>query len=148
MIRTIICMWIFRDVCVTVLRQYISITNLQEATILVFYSFQSGPHVSGDTFALPQEHLTVFAAFDIKHQRSCRPVTWVRWNLSVLPVGRNVGIYQKLQIQLIAPKDGRKYRPKHILLIGKINKPKLLNLFFLFILLNISYLLKTQKRFL
>jgi len=35
---------------------------------------QSALHVSGDGFALHQEHLTAFTASDIVHLRCCRPV--------------------------------------------------------------------------
>jgi len=45
----------------------------------------------------------------------------------MLPVGSIVGaLYHKLKIQSSAPEDGRNYRPKHVELIGIIDKPLLL----------------------
>jgi hypothetical protein len=38
-------------------------------------------------------------------------------------------LYYKLYTQSRAPEDGRNYRPKHVELIGIINKPLLLHLF-------------------
>jgi hypothetical protein len=43
---------------------------------------------------------------------------------SGLPVGNIVGaLYHKLQTQSNVPEDGRNHRPKHVELIGIINKP-------------------------
>ena len=48
---------------------------------------------------------------------------------SSLPAGSIVvALYHKLQTQCSAPEDGRNYRPKHVELIGIINKPLLLHL--------------------
>jgi len=48
----------------------------------------------------------------------------------MLPAGTIVGaLYHKLLTQSsAAPEDGRNYRPKHVELIGFINKPLLLHL--------------------
>ena len=47
----------------------------------------------------------------------------------MLPVSNIVGaLYHKLQTQPNAPEDGRNYRPKHAELVGIINKPLLLHL--------------------
>jgi hypothetical protein len=49
---------------------------------------------------------------------------------SMLPAGKIVAaLYHKLQIQSSAPDDGWNYRPKHVELIGIINKPLLLHPF-------------------
>jgi hypothetical protein len=48
---------------------------------------------------------------------------------SGLPAGNIVAaLYHKLQTQSSAPEDGRNHRPKHVELIGSINKPLLLHL--------------------
>ena len=48
---------------------------------------------------------------------------------SSFPAGSIVGaLYHKLQTQSSAPEDGRNYCPKHVELIGIINKPLLLHL--------------------
>ena len=45
--------------------------------------------------------------------------TEIRVIWSMTPAGSNIGgLYQKLYIQSSAPEDGRKYRPKHVELIG------------------------------
>ena len=59
---------------------------------------ESAQHVSGDNFAHPQEHQTVFTACGIMHRRRCQ------------------------QAQSSAPEDGRNYRPKHVEPIVIINK--------------------------
>jgi len=47
----------------------------------------------------------------------------------MLPAGNTIGaLYHKLQTQSSAPDDGRNYRPKHVELIGIINKSLLLHL--------------------
>ena len=47
----------------------------------------------------------------------------------MLPASSIVGaLYHKLQTQSSSPEDGRNYRPKHVELIGIINKPLLLHL--------------------
>jgi len=47
----------------------------------------------------------------------------------MLPSGSIVGaLYHKLQTQSSAPEDGRNYRPKHVEMIGIIDKPLLLHL--------------------
>ena len=47
----------------------------------------------------------------------------------MLAAGSIVGaLYHKLSTQSSAPEDGRNYRPKHVELIGIINKPLLLPL--------------------
>jgi len=47
----------------------------------------------------------------------------------MLPAGSIVSVlYHKLYTQSSAPEDGRNYRPKHVELIGIINKPLLLHL--------------------
>ena len=48
---------------------------------------------------------------------------------SRLPAGSIIyALYHKLQTQSSAPEDGRNYRPKHVELIGIINKPLFLHL--------------------
>ena len=60
----------------------------------------------------------MFTVCGIIHPRCCRP-----------PAGNIVGeLYHKLETLSIAPEDGRNHRPKHIELIGIINKPLLLHL--------------------
>ena len=62
------------------------------------------------------------------------PPSWIRWNCSSstsssLPAGCIVGaLYHKLLTQSSASDDGRNYRPKHVELIGIINKPLLVHL--------------------
>ena len=51
----------------------------------------------------------MFTACGTMHRRCCQPA-----------------LYHKLQTQFSAPEDGRNYRPKHVELIGVINKPLLL----------------------
>ena len=47
----------------------------------------------------------------------------------MLPAGSIVdAFYHKLQTQSSAPEDGRNYRPKHVGMIGIINKPLMLHL--------------------
>ena len=47
----------------------------------------------------------------------------------MLSTGHIVGaLYYKLYTQSSAPEDGRNHRPKHVELIGLINKPLLLHL--------------------
>ena len=73
------------DVCVTVHHWYNDVNNQQDATTFSFINlFKSAPHVSGDKFAHPQEHvLTVYTAFGTMHRHCCRPVPRLRWNVSV-----------------------------------------------------------------
>ena len=58
------------------------------------------------------------------------PGAWKRRNsVSRLPAGNIVvALYHKVQTQSSAPEDGRNHRPKHVELIGIINKPLLLHL--------------------
>ena len=89
------------DVCMTVHHSYNNVDNQLDATITVYQQFQSAQHVSGDGFAHPQEHWTVFKACGIMHPRCCRPVVWMRWNwrstVSRLPAGNIVcALYHKL----------------------------------------------------
>jgi len=65
----------------------------------VIIYFEKAPHVSGGSSAHLQEHITVHSASDIVNQYCCRLVSWVR--------------YLKLNVQLCAPDDGRRNRPKH-----------------------------------
>jgi hypothetical protein len=49
---------------------------------------------------------------------------------NMLPAGKIVGaLYHKSRAQCHAPEEGRNHRPKHVELIGIINKPLLLHLF-------------------
>ena len=58
----------------------------------------------------------MFTACGIIHPRCCRPATsWVHYTTSC-------------NTQSSAPEDGRNHRPKHVELIGIINKPLLLHL--------------------
>ena len=60
----------------------------------------------------------MFTVCGIMHLRCCRPV-----------VGNIVGaLYHKLETQSSAREDGQNYRPKHVELIGNINKSLLLHL--------------------
>ena len=46
----------------------------------------------------------------------------------MLPAGNIVGaLYKRRNTQSSAPEDGRNHRPKHVELIGIINKPLLLH---------------------
>jgi hypothetical protein len=69
----------------------------------------------------------VFTACGIMHTQCCRPVAWKRKKSACrLPAGNIVGaLYHKLQTQSNAPEDGRNHRPKHVELIGIIDKPLL-----------------------
>ena len=60
------------------------VNNQEDATTFSFINlFNSALHVSGDKFALHQEHfLTVYTAFGTMHRQCCRPVSRLRWNLS------------------------------------------------------------------
>jgi hypothetical protein len=67
--------------------------------------FKSALHVSGDVFAHLQEKFNCVTS------------------------RQQVGaLYQSCIYSSIAPEDGRKHRPKHVELIKKINKRKLLHL--------------------
>ena len=76
--------------------------------------------------------------------RSARLCYSVWYNApTVLLAGSIVGVlYHKLLIQSSAPEDGRNYRPKHVELIGIINKPLFLHLvgclYYFIILLSLS----------
>ena len=62
----------------------------------------------------------MFTACGTMHRQCCRLVS--------LPAGNIVGaLYYKLQTQFIDTEDGRNYRPKHVELIGIINKPLFLH---------------------
>ena len=69
-------------------------------------------------------------ACGIMHRRCCRPVAWMSCStLSRSLAGSIVSaLYHKLQTHFNAPEDGRNYSPKHVELIGIINKPLLLHL--------------------
>ena len=75
-------------------------------------------------------------ACGIMHPRCCRLVAWKRRNLlkwvpslpSYRPATSWVHYTTSCNAQSSAPEDGRKYRPKHVELIGIINKPLLLHL--------------------
>ena len=59
--RTVDSVWIRTkysgfDVCMTVYHWYNNINNQLDATITIYWWFQSAKHVSGDNFAHPQEH--------------------------------------------------------------------------------------------
>ena len=88
-------------------------TNEMQLYRLIYYPY-SALHVSDVVFA-HQEHLTVFTASGSILPSCCRLVTWMRWNSSTTPAGNDIGVcYQMLEIQLSAPDDGRKHRPKHV----------------------------------
>jgi hypothetical protein len=72
----------------------------------------------------------VFTACGIMHPQSCRPVAWKRSSSASTPPAGTIGgaLYHKLQTESSAPEDGRNHRPKHVELIGIINKPILLHL--------------------
>jgi hypothetical protein len=62
-------------------------------------------------------------ACGVMHPRCCRPVAWKRSSsASRRPAGNIVGA------QSSAPEDGRNHYPKHVELIGIINKPLLFHL--------------------
>jgi hypothetical protein len=48
---------------------------------LIYYSL-SALHVSGDVFTHHQEHLIVVTASGNSHQRRCRLVSWMSWNVA------------------------------------------------------------------
>ena len=74
----------------------------------------------------------------IMHPQCCRPVAWK----PPLPGYRLASswVYNttSCNTQSSAPEDGRDHRPKHVELIGIINKPLLLHLFGVYIIYNIS----------
>jgi hypothetical protein len=64
------------------------------------------------------------------HPRCCRPVVWLE---AVPPLPDYLpALYRYIIPQAVthssAPEDGRNHRPKHVELIGIINKPLLLHL--------------------
>ena len=69
-------------------------------------------------------------ACGIMHPRCCRPVIWKRRkSASRLPAGVIPVLYTtSCNTQSSAPEDGRNHRPKHVQLIGIINKPLLFHL--------------------
>ena len=75
-------------------------------------------------------------ACGIMHPRYCRPVTGKRRNsASTLPAGvMPVHYTTSCNKQSSAPEYGRDQRPKHVELIGIINKPLLLHLFGVYII--------------
>ena len=62
----------------------------------------------------------MFTACGIIHPRRCRPVAWMRSSWVHHTTSCNT--------PSSAPEDGRNHRPKHVELIGIINKPLLLHL--------------------
>jgi len=64
------------------------------------------------------------------HPRCCQPVVWKRRNSAAkLPAGIiPVHYTTSCNTQSIAPEDERDHRPKHVELIGIINKPLLVHL--------------------
>ena len=74
-------------------------------------SHLSAQHVSGVDFFHPQEHYTVFTACGLMHRRCCRPAA------------SSVHYITSCKHSLV-----RNHRPKHVELIGIINKPLLLHL--------------------
>ena len=69
-------------------------------------------------------------ACGIMHPRCCRAVTLMRRNSASRLLAGNIvcALYHKLYTQSSAPEDGRYHRPKHVELIGIINKLLLLHL--------------------
>ena len=69
-------------------------------------------------------------ACGIMHPRCCQPVGWKRDSSAYrLPVGIiPVHYTTSCNTQSSAPEDGQDHRPKHVELIGIINKPLLLHL--------------------
>jgi len=74
-------------------------------------------HVSGDNFAHPQEHWTVFTACCTMHGRCCRLA-------DCQPAASSVHCITQSSV----PEDGRNDLPKHVELIEIINKPLFLHL--------------------
>ena len=72
------------DACVNMHRQYNNISDQQDATISVNWSFQSALHVSGDNYAHSEEHVAVITTFGMKYLRCCR-----RWH-GLRPVATSV----------------------------------------------------------
>ena len=65
----------------------------------------------------------------VMHPRCCWPVAWKRRNsASRLPADIPVHYTTSCNTQSSAPEDGRIQRPKHVELIGIINKQLLLHL--------------------
>ena len=60
-----------------------------------------------------------------RSNRLCfQPVGWQRSSsVARLPTDIVGALYHKLKTRSIAPEDGRNYHPKHVELIGIINKP-------------------------
>ena len=67
-------------------------------------------------------------ACGIMHPRCCRPVTLKRKLPGYRPTTSWVHYTTSCNTQSSAPEDGQDYRPKHVELIGIINKPLLLHL--------------------
>ena len=66
----------------------------------------------------------------IMHPLQCRPVAWKRRNSAAgyRPKRSWVHYTTSCNTQSSTPEDGRNHRPKHVELIGVINKPLLLHL--------------------
>ena len=67
-------------------------------------------------------------ACGIMNPRCCRSVAWKRELPSYRPATSWVHYTTSCNTQTSAPEDGRDQRPKHVELIGIINKPLLLHL--------------------
>ena len=85
-------------------------------------------------------------ACGIMHPQCCRPVAWKQRNSfptlsGYRPATLWVNYTTSCNIQSSAPEDGWNHRPKHVELIGIINKPLLLHLVGIYIIF-ISYILK------
>ena len=75
----------------------------------------------------------MFTACGIMNRRCCRPVAWMRWNAvpphpGYRPALQWVHYTTSCNTESSAPEDERNYRPKHVELIGIINKLLLLHL--------------------
>ena len=70
-------------------------------------------------------------ACGIMHPRCCRPATGRQHRGCIIP--------QAVNTQSSAPEDERDYRPKHVELIGIINKPLLLHLVCVYVIYNSSW---------
>ena len=87
-------------------------------------------------------------AYGIMHPRCCRPVSWKRRkSASRIPATATSWVHYttSCNTQSSAPEDGRDHRPKHVEMIGIINKPLLLHLVGVYIMHRYMFLVSDMR---
>ena len=111
--------------------EYNNINSQLNVKITIFYlQLQPAEHVSGDIFAHPQEHWTVFTVCGIKHRRCCVRAGSGRtpsWSCSQA-VSKPVWHIPLLCVRQNTPDDGQRNRPKHVEFYSKNKFEKLVYL--------------------